>query len=244
VAHQLWQTLIADWGEIFARRCVEEPDLRREGRDQRGQEEGDAGWQTVCLPTQKNRGQDRTVSVNSVIGSLPKHQYVLVDSAFTHREPVGFAPAVWFGLVSIPGRMWGCNVMLETGAIYRGLPLHSLSHGDDPIPQWEAGQAQRWDCYGTDWSATEYLYLKELRVKARCKGDTFDGEYLFTVVPTNDGFSAVPEQSKEFTFVQLGNGRFTVQPTDHLMFEEKSFTIGSGEWPRIYKRQTEIYSCE
>lgn len=182
--------------------------------------------------------------MNSVIGSLPKHQYVRVDTCFTHKEPCGHLPAVWFGLVSLPGRMWGCNILFETGALYRGLPLHALSHGPGPVSDWKVGQAQRWDCYGTDWSATEYTYLKELRVKARCKGDTFDGEYLFTVAPANDAFSAVPEQSKEFTFVRLENGRFTVQPTDHLMFEEKSFTTNQGEWPKGHRRQHEVYTCE
>ncbi len=181
--------------------------------------------------------------MNSVIGSLPKHQYVRVDTVFTHREPCGHAPAVWFGLVSLPGRMWGCNVLLESGALYRGLPLHALSHGNR-ADDWDAGQAQRWDCYGTDWSGHEYSYLRALRVRARCGKGEFNGEYLFTVVPANDAFSEVPEQAKEFTFVKLENGRFTVQPTDHLLFEERSFTVDQGEWPKGYKRQNEVYTCE
>jgi hypothetical protein len=181
--------------------------------------------------------------VNSVIGSLPKHQYVRVDTAFTHKEPCGHVPAVWFGLVSLPGRMWGCNVLFENGALYRGVPLHALSHGTDPAV-WSAALAQRWDCYGTDWSGHEYTYLKELRVQARCAKETFDGEYLFTVVPANDAFSGVPEQAKEFTFVKLENGRFTVQPTDHLLFEERSFTTHDGQWPKGFQRQTTVYTCE
>ena len=183
--------------------------------------------------------------MNSVIGSLPKHQYVLVDTSFTHKPPAhGWAPAVWFGLVSLPGRMWGCNVLFENGALYRGLPLHALGHGLNPVKDWNAGRAQRWDCYGTDWSGHEYAYLKELRTKARCGADTFEGEYLFTVVPANDAFSEVPEQAKEFTFVKLENGRFTVQPTDHLLFEERSFTLPNPDWPTGFRRQTTIFTCE
>jgi len=182
--------------------------------------------------------------VNSVIGSLPKHQYVLVDSAFTHREPVGFVPAVWFGLVSIPGRMWGCNVMLECGAIYRSLPLHALAHGDDPAAEWVEAQAQRWDCYGSDWTATEYTFLRSLRLQANCAGTAYPGEYLFTAAPANDAFSAAPDQSKEFTFAQLENGRFTVQPTDRILFEDRSFTRHDWSWPQGLCRQSDIYSCE
>ena len=101
--------------------------------------------------------------MNTLIGSLPKHQYVWVDSNFTHRAAIGFVPAVWFGLVSHPGRMWGCNVMLESGAVYRGLPLHALAHDRYPEDGWQPEHAQAWDCYGYEWTATEYTFLRSLR---------------------------------------------------------------------------------
>lgn len=41
----------------------------------------------------------------SLVGELPRHLYVYVDTEHTHQEPRGFIPAVWFGLVSYPGRM-------------------------------------------------------------------------------------------------------------------------------------------
>ena len=64
-----------------------------------------------------------------LIGQLPHHQYVQVDTRFTHTQPVlPSTPAVWFGLVSYPGRAWGCTVLLESGAVYRNLPLHALAH--------------------------------------------------------------------------------------------------------------------
>ena len=183
--------------------------------------------------------------MNSFLGSLPKHQYVWVDTTFTHREPMGFLPAVWFGLTSHPGRMWGCNVLYENGAIYRGLPLHALAHTANPDKYWTAELSQRWDCYGTDWSAHEYSYLRGLRCNTRCAIDVgMLGEYLFTVAPIGDAFSDSPDQSKEFTFVELINGRYTVQPTDHLLFEERSFTRHQWEWPKGFKRQNEVYSCE
>ena len=184
--------------------------------------------------------------MNSFLGSLPKHQYVWVDTTLTHKEPCGFAPAVWFGLTSHPGRMWGCNVLYENGAIYRNVPLHALAHIPHPWTgnPWTEDQAQRWDCYGHDWSAHEYSYLRGLRCNARCGGETLAGEYLFTVAPVNDAFSESPDQSKEFTFVKLVNGHFTVQPTDHLLFEERSFTRHNWEWPSGFKRQHEVYSCE
>jgi hypothetical protein len=181
--------------------------------------------------------------MNTLLGSLPKHQYVLVDTQFTHKESKGFIPAVWFGLIAQPGRMWGCNVIFENGAIYRNLPLHALAHGEN-IENWNEVQAQRWNCYGYGWSATEYTYFRGYTCMARCAKNQYQGIYLFTVAPVGDGFSEFPEQSKEFTFVRLNNGRFTVQPTDYLLFEDKSFTMHKWEWPNEFKRQTKIYSCE
>jgi hypothetical protein len=185
--------------------------------------------------------------MNTLIGPLPKHQYVWVDTNFTHRDPVGFIPAVWFGLVSHPGRMWGCNIIYENGAIYRNVPLHALAHLGSPtgsVRDWTPQQAEQWNCYGYGWSATEYTYLRGYRCKAKCGGEDLTGTYLFTVAPVGDGFSETSEQSKEFTFVKLDCGRFTVQPTDRLIFEDKSFTTHQWEWPKVFKRQTETYSCE
>jgi len=179
--------------------------------------------------------------MKSYIGSLPKHRYVFVDSRFTHEEPCGFVPAVWFGLVSFPGRVWGCNVMLECGAVYRSLPPHALSFIEEPEP-WPIRNSQLWDCYGTDWSAEEYTYLRGLRLKCKIGGELFSGSYLFTIAPMNDGFSEAPEQSKEFMFCELDNGRLTIQPTNKVIFEDISFTTDE-KVPRL-KLQTEVYSCE
>lgn len=181
----------------------------------------------------------------SVAGQLPRHHYVFVDSTFTHKEPVGFIPAVWFGLASVPGRMWGCTVMLESGAVYRNLPPHVLAFRSDPEPLWTPQDAQRWDCYGERFSTIEYQYLSGLDVLAMIGMGTVRGKYLFTAAPIGDGFSLYPEQAKEFTFVKLDNGRLTVQPTNYVIFREKSFTTNPDmQWPTGLKRQTDIWTCE
>lgn len=181
--------------------------------------------------------------MNCQIGSLPRHQYVWVDSRFTHEEPCGFVPAVWFGLVSIPGRVWGCNVMFESGAVYRSVPPHAIAFSENPATDWEIDDAQLWDCYGYDWHATEYTYLRGLRCDAIIKNEDHPGTYLFTAVPIGDGFSDAPDQAKEFMFIWLDNDRLTIQPTNRVLFEDRSFTDASQGVPRL-RLQTEIYSCE
>ena len=185
----------------------------------------------------------------SLLGEFPRHQYCYVDSTFTHREPIGFVPALWYGLVSIRGRAWGLTLMLESGAVYRNLPPHAIAFEPD-APPWDIKDAQRWDVYGRDFTTIEYTYLQNLVVRAhvneKALSKVLTGTYLFTVGPIGDGFSAFPEQAKEFSFIKLDNGRLTIQPTNHLVFRERSFTKNDDMvFPlKDLKRQMEIYSCE
>lgn len=181
------------------------------------------------------------MNAHTFVGPIPKHLYVWVDSTFTHREPCGFVQAVWFGLAAYPGRAWGLNVMFESGAIYRNLPPHAISFSEKPKQLWRIEQAQYWDCYGWDWTALEYPYLAGLSCRTV---DRFQGQYLFSVAPVGDAFSAAPEQAKEFLFIRLLNGRLTIQPTNRVIMEEKSFTNNAlWESPQLI-RQTDVWNCE
>ena len=180
--------------------------------------------------------------MNCFAGSIPKHQYIWVDSAFTHKKPIGFVPAIWFGLTSFPSRAWGFNVMLESGAVYRNIPPHAIAFSEKPKKSWKLNQAQLWNCYGYSWSAIEYAYLRGLGCTCFINGSKFKGEYLFTIAPIEDGFSNSPSQSKEFKFIKLDNNRITIQPTNKLIFIDSSFT--SPDIPIDLKLQEEVFSCE
>ena len=174
-------------------------------------------------------------------GPLPRHLYVKVQpNALGEHD---WLDAVWFGLVSHPGRSWGCHVLLECGAVYRNVPLHQLAHKETDT-EWAPNQAQTWDCYGSQFSLLEYPFLTSMSAKARLQdASEVLGQYVFTAIPMNDGFSATPEQAKEFYFLALENGRFTAQPTNHVLIEDRSF-VGDLEWPKFLRRQTTIYSAE
>jgi hypothetical protein len=181
---------------------------------------------------------------NTLVGELPRHLYCYVDSQFTHKEPHGFLPCVWFGLVSYPGRLWGCTIMLECGAIYRNVPSHAMAFTEHPEKPWYTEEAQAWDCYGEDFTTLEYRYLAGLDCRVNLPSGAYEGQYLFTAAPVGDGFSAYPEQAKEFCFIQLNNGRLTIQPTNHVVFRERSFTDNKLEFPVGLKRQTDVWSAE
>jgi hypothetical protein len=174
-------------------------------------------------------------------GSLPRHLYVWIEPNAIGQHD--WLRGVWFGLTSYPGRAWGCHVLLECGAVYRNVPLHKVAskHTDKP---WSPADAQTWDAYGWQFSTIEYPYLmsNNVRVKLQDKRE-LRGEYLFTVVPVGDAFSASPEQSKEFYFCALENGRITAQPTNHVLIEDRSFTDELA-WPKFLTRQTDWFSSE
>jgi len=178
-------------------------------------------------------------------GPLPQHIYCNVERSFLRSggQP-GTEPCVWFGLRAYAGRAWGCHVMLECGAVVRDLPLHALTNKNDAEAwPWSLEEAQHWDCYGNEFSLVRYTYLQGLEARVRCGEAEHLGEYLFTACPLNDAYSAEPEQSKEFKFFSLRNGRFCAQPTNRVLFIERSFTDDTG-WPSDVQRQREVWSSE
>lgn len=173
--------------------------------------------------------------------NLPHHLYVWVDSSFIRKDGKGFEPAVWFAIRSTPNRAWGCHVVLECGAVYRNLPPMALAWSATPEPAWTLQQAQVWDCYGTEFDVIRYDYLADL--EARYDGGDDRATCLFTACPHSDGFSAAPEQSKEFMFMRTEGDRLLIRPTNMLLFEERSFTTDTG-WPTDIMTTTQVWNCE
>jgi hypothetical protein len=183
--------------------------------------------------------------IHSCSGPIPFHLQLWVDMLRFTNNGCGFVPAVWFGLNSTPGRMWGLHVMLECGAVYRNVPPHLVAFDDAPMEKlpWVQEDAQKWNCYGTDFSVVEYPYLADLTCRVKGRDWTMAGRYLFTAVPANDPFSRIPEQAKEFMFIRLDNGRLTIQPTDRVVFRESSFTTKT-EFPKNLKTNDTIWRVE
>jgi len=188
--------------------------------------------------------------IYSSTGNIPGgYRKILVDSAHTHHRGGGvWLDANWFAIEAMPGHVYGATVLLilpEGGAPYRDLPLHALAHTHAPEPRWTAEDAQTWDCYSYHFTSIVYEYLDGLRCKVRtARGDLY-GHFWFAIKPCLDAFSADPAQAKTFYLIALDNGRFTLQPTNHILIEEKSHTDLLGPpWPTGLKRSTEIHTAE
>ena len=181
--------------------------------------------------------------------NLPRHLYVSVDRLVMSRgQKDGWEDAVWFGLTSVPHRAWGCTVMLQCGALYRGLPLSAIAHDQVGHDQnWELKDAQRWDCFGWNFTTIEYDYLRELdcSVWLASRQHWMKGSYLFTAEPYGDGYSLEPSQTKSHHFIGLANGRVTCVPGNNILWNEASFTknksLAKPDWLRV---QTQTYHAE
>ena len=178
---------------------------------------------------------------------LPRHRYVHVIEAAVHRK--GRAdktlPCVWWGMSATPGRMFGCHILLESGAMVVDLPLHVLRHTPDAVGAWYPEQAQRWDAYGWSLEAHEPAYLSGLTcaVLSADHARIEDGGTLwFLLDHVRDGYSLEPAQHKHHWVVALDSGTFTCLPQDMLLVRETSFTE-AGPIPRI-ERQSALWSCE
>jgi hypothetical protein len=179
--------------------------------------------------------------MNTKIGALPTHRYIYIDSQYTHEKPIGPVEAMWIGITAIPSRAWGINVILrEGGALYRNIPPHAVRFTKQ-ADTWSIQDSQLWDCYSYNFSILQNPILQGLPVTAKIKDNLYKGKYLFSATHLNDGWSDSPDQDKEFIFIQLNNGRLTIQPTNRVTFQDHSYTI-----PTIHKLklQDTIYSCE
>jgi hypothetical protein len=173
-------------------------------------------------------------------GDLPHHVYCFVESGFIRKGATGVEPCVWFAIHAHAGRAWGCHVLLENGAVYRGVPPHALAFDEHATPQWALEDAQIWDCYGPQFSVVQYNYLADLKTTDH-KGRT--GRYLFTVVPLNDPYTEAPDQSKEFMFIVGDNGRLSILPTNKILFRDASFTK-EASWPTDLKISDHVWRVE
>jgi len=117
-----------------------------------------------------------------------------------------------------------------------------MAFHSEPEFIWSKQNAQRWDCYGTDFSTIEYTFLRGLKCNVKCDDLITTGDYLFTAAPIGDSWSRQPNQAKEFMFIRTDGNRLTIQPTDKVVFIEKSFA--ETEWPTGLITTDTVYTCE
>ena len=183
----------------------------------------------------------------TLLANLPRHLYIYVcNEALSQGQRSGVTRASWFGLVSLPNKVWGATVLLENGAVYTPVPLHTIrteSSKDAGYDVWNPSDAQRWDCFGYDFTVIEYEQLAGRDVEAYIDGKWFQSTYMFTAQHYGDAYSQTPEQTKQYHFVDVHGLGIAALPTNCCVFHERCFTKPDGkpDWLRVSK---EYPSCE
>ncbi len=181
--------------------------------------------------------------MNNKTSSIPLLQYVLVDTRFTHEEPIGFQEAEWVQTVAIPDRAWGLNVIFRQGGMmYRNLPPHAISFEWRNPDAWTLREAQMWNCYGNQYEHLLCDHLADSRMIAWIHKQAYSGTYLFQTSFIGDSYSMTPEQDKTFFWIKLDNNRLTIQPSNRVRFHDASYNLPTSEIPKL-KLQEDIYRC-
>lgn len=176
-------------------------------------------------------------------GGFKRWIYGYVEGWGFGRPEVKLHPCVIFGVQCRPNRALGFHILLEGGAIYSTVPIHALRHREVQVHP-PIHTRQVWDCFGFDFSLTEFPYLREqyLSVINVPGQPEIGGRYWTSLQFYNDGFSETPEQAKLFHFVLLDDGTIGCYPNTNVIVEDGSFNGESSIL--VPNTQTRAYYAE
>lgn len=155
-----------------------------------------------------------------------------------------------FAVQSIRGRAVGLHVMLQSGAHYRGVPLHAICTRADAESR-RVEDLSYWDCFTSKPVVTVFDYLRDHECIAMLPGGRRErGVYLWTVDwlpddPVRPGWVLTPDQNKCGHFLALESGNVCMLPTNRIAWRD-GYWIGSDPRPGEmgYVVQTAVYQSE
>lgn len=160
----------------------------------------------------------------------------------------GVEEAYAFAIQSYPGRTLAFHVMLQSGAHYRGVPLHAVALRPDATER-GLGDCALWDCFTFRPVVHCYGYLRDHAALCYTRHGQVEGKYLFTVdwLPDDSGpgFTHLPEQNKCAHVMALQDGNLAALPTNRIAWRDGYF-VGRNPNPRAqeYTVQTQVWQAE
>lgn len=152
-------------------------------------------------------------------------------------ERDGMEEGYAFAIQSYPGRAVAFHVMLQSGAHYRGVPIHAVALRPDASPR-ELGDCALWDCFTFRPEVHCYSYLREHEAICYTRSGPVEGRYLFTIDWLPDhagpGFTHLVEQNKCAHVLALDDGNLAALPTNRIAWMDGYF-IGRTPRPRDQK---------
>ena len=172
--------------------------------------------------------------------NLPFHLYVNVKNEYLGSSmPSGVTKGVWHGVYCREYQVLMCHVLLESGANWSGLPLHSLSTTEDfsvcqeDLMPWTAMGDEIESFHTTMLEGLSADVLKPLKSRGRHTG---------IIIDWADGYSRYPQEHKPLNLIQLNSGQFALLPNNYVVYQDKHFVDEEAKKNlKYYKRGENVY---
>lgn len=170
--------------------------------------------------------------MDHLTASLPQHLYGKVHRKFltNHQDAENWERCIIHAVSCRPAQALTFSVLLESGAQYRGVPIHGISLGQDPMtPDLQLMPLQYhqvWGCFGTKFSIVNMMFNKNLSAQWRDgSGEWVQGRGLgWAIEFHDDGYSNAPQQDKSFNMLVSDAGHLVAMPNNRIRWWEDSFT--------------------
>lgn len=131
----------------------------------------------------------------------------------------GTTKAFLVSVRGIYGQALQFTALLETGALFTGLPAHSITFGAKTPNTLK--ECQMYDNIGTDIEVITLNLLEGMKATLKTNsGAIIPVKYLFSIDFVNGGYSKHPEQWKMFHVVKSDAGHVYIYPQYRLQFKD------------------------
>lgn len=150
---------------------------------------------------------------------------VYVRNRFTHKkESELYEGKTWGRLVgarSLSNQALQFQVLLNTGALFTGLPAHAICFEED-APDRELIDCQMWDTISSDIEFIQFKTLLYMPCTVKLKNEEIiKGEYLFSIDHIGDlDLSRDATEWKMFHAIQSEEGNLHIYPQYRIKFTD------------------------
>lgn len=172
--------------------------------------------------------------------NLPYHFYINVDNVFLGEELFEnkTSKAIWHGVYCRPDQALMLHVMLESGAHWTGLPIHSISTNLNF--KYNHTELMPWACMGENIEAVKFNYLEGLKCET-INPINEEGRHTGILIDWNDGYSRYPQEHKPLNLIHLNCGQFALLPNNFVIYYDKHFINEDRKDLKRYLRGDKIY---
>lgn len=171
---------------------------------------------------------------------------VYIRNKFTHHEDdAAYKEKTWGRLIgarSLQNQAIQFQVLLETGALFTGLPANAICFEED-APDRELIDCQMWDSISSELDLIQYKTLLYMPCTLKLNSnEIINGEYLFTIDHIGEqDLSRDPTEWKMFHAIKSEEGNFHIYPQYRIQFLDEALCSKKDKKLPKYKYNETIY---